>query len=236
MASILKLHYFIAFAGIWALGNGLLHDIFVLREGKPFERELIRLLIDGHILIFSGIIYLLCYNGIKEGESFAFLISIVIAIFLLGYCGLIFKVLPSIGTILINAIVLVWLIFSYSTLPGSNSLKADHVMTKFDAPFIIRISVGHFQPEQLELVTQKLAESETKLRPAIEKLEGCVEYYVAIDKENHYMTNVSVWKTLTSAHQMDTLKEMKDLRKEFEQMKIEFIPITNHETLWFLQK
>ena len=111
-----KLHYFIAFAGIWALGNGVLHDIFVLREGRPFEKELIRLLIDGHILIFSGIIYLLCYNGIKEGGSLAYLVSIVIALFLLGYCGLIFKILPAIGMILINAITLVWLIISYGYL------------------------------------------------------------------------------------------------------------------------
>lgn len=117
MNSFIKLHYFIAFAGIWTLGNGILHDLFVLREGRPFEKELIRLLIDGHILIFSGILYLLCYNGIKERQSLAFLVSIVIAVFLLGYCGLIFKMLPAVGMILLNIIVLVWLIISYRILP-----------------------------------------------------------------------------------------------------------------------
>lgn len=112
MASIFKLHYFIAFAGIWTLGNGILHDLFVLREGKPFERELIRLLIDGHILIFSGILYLLCYKGIRAHDPLAFVISIATALFLLGYCGLIFKMLPSIATIIINVIVLMWLLIS----------------------------------------------------------------------------------------------------------------------------
>jgi hypothetical protein len=109
MDSIFKLHYFIAFAGVWSLGNGILHDLFVLREKRPFDRDLIRLLIDGHILIFSGIIYLLCFNGLKENEPLSFLVSITVAVFLLGYCALIFKMLPSIGMIAINSIALGWL-------------------------------------------------------------------------------------------------------------------------------
>ena len=38
-----NLQYFILFAGAWALINGILHDIFVLKEKKPFDRDLIRL-------------------------------------------------------------------------------------------------------------------------------------------------------------------------------------------------
>jgi hypothetical protein len=83
MSSYIKLHWYIVFAGIWAIGNGLLHDIFVLRQGRPFQRELIRLLIDGHILIFSGIFYLICAGGIKEGQPLAYNFSIVTSIFLL---------------------------------------------------------------------------------------------------------------------------------------------------------
>jgi hypothetical protein len=113
----LKLHYFIAFAGIWALGNGILHDIFVLRERRPYERDLIRLLIDGHILIFSGIVYLLCYAGIMEQQSLAYMISMAVSVFLLGYCALIFKLLPSIGMIIVNSIALIWLILAYMRLP-----------------------------------------------------------------------------------------------------------------------
>ena len=106
---------------------------------------------------------------------------------------------------------------------------------KTNTPLIVRISIGHFQPDQLEVVAQKLTASETKLRPAIEKLEGYIAYYVAIDNDKHYMTNVSIWKTLKNARQMDTLKEMLDLRKEFEPLRIEFMPITNHEVLWHVQ-
>jgi len=62
---MIKLHYFIAFAGIWALGNGVLHDVFILLQRRPFDRELIRLMIDGHILIFSGILY--CHHCDQSG-------------------------------------------------------------------------------------------------------------------------------------------------------------------------
>jgi hypothetical protein len=113
---MIKLHFYIIFAGLWAIINGLLHDIFVLREKRPYDKELIRLLIDGHILIFSGIFYFLCYNGIKDGQSLAYIISITVSVFLVGYCALIYKMLPSIGTILVNLVALVWLIIQWYSL------------------------------------------------------------------------------------------------------------------------
>jgi len=105
-----NLQYFILFAGAWALINGILHDIFVLKERRPFNRDLIRLLIDGHLLIFSGIFYFVSAKGILQGEKTAFLICIFNAFFLLGYCAFIFKILRSFGTILINLIALIWLL------------------------------------------------------------------------------------------------------------------------------
>ena len=104
------LPYYILFSAAWAIGNGILHDIFILLQKRPFEKELIRLLIDGHILIFAGALYLLCYKGIKNNEIWAFYIAIATSVFLLGYCALIFKMLPSIGTILVNLVAFVWLV------------------------------------------------------------------------------------------------------------------------------
>jgi hypothetical protein len=101
------LHYLIGFAGIWSLGNGILHDIFVLLQRKPFDRELIRLMMDGHILIFAGIFYLLCYNGILSHQTLALYISLATSVFLIGYCLLIFSMLPSWGMLLINVVVLI---------------------------------------------------------------------------------------------------------------------------------
>ena len=107
------LSYYILFAGLWALVNGILHDVVILRQRRPFDRELIRLLIDGHVLIFGGILYLISFRGISTEQSFAFLVCMVAALFLLGYCFLIFKMLPSIATITINLIALVWLIIDF---------------------------------------------------------------------------------------------------------------------------
>jgi hypothetical protein len=110
---MIQLHYYIAFAGLWALGNGILHDVFVLLQRRPYDRDLIRLLIDGHILIFAGILYLLSFPGIRDGATWAYVICFTNSIFMLGYCAIIFKMLPSIGTILVNAIVLLWVAIGF---------------------------------------------------------------------------------------------------------------------------
>lgn len=109
---MVQLAYFILFAAIWSAGNGILHNFFVLKKGLPYDRELIRLLIDGHILIFAGIFYSLAFKGIKLGEPLAFSIAIAVSIFLLGYCALIFKLIPSIGMIAVNLIALGWLLIA----------------------------------------------------------------------------------------------------------------------------
>ena len=106
---MIQLHHYIAFAGVWALGNEILHDVFVLLQRRPFDRDLIRLLIDGHILVFGGIVYLLCYGGIESHQPAAYTIALATSVFLLGYCALIFKMLPSIGTIVVNLAGLIWL-------------------------------------------------------------------------------------------------------------------------------
>ena len=56
---------------------------------------------------------MLCYNGIREQQPLAHVVTLAVALFLLGYCGLIFKMLPSILTIVINLIVLVWVVRDY---------------------------------------------------------------------------------------------------------------------------
>lgn len=42
-------------ASLWYFGNGMLHDVFVLIKHKgKYDRELLRLLMDGHVLMLSG--------------------------------------------------------------------------------------------------------------------------------------------------------------------------------------
>ena len=110
------LPFFIGLAGIWTLANGILHDVFVLLRNRTFDKELIRLLIDGNILIFSGVILLLCYDGIRLQLTLAYLVSIAVCIFVLSYCLLIFKILPSFVTMFIHTVALGWLIAAYKHL------------------------------------------------------------------------------------------------------------------------
>lgn len=98
---------------------------------------------------------------------------------------------------------------------------------------VVRISRGSFAPESFESVKQRLDASRKSLVPAIKKLRGLLRYYVGIDAESNTLINVSVWKTVADAKQMDTLQAMRDLAGEFIAAGVTFErPITNYETLW----
>ena len=105
------MHYLpiaVAIAGVWATVNGVLHDIFVIKEHKgPYSRDLLRLLMDGHILITCGIIHLLSYSLVKNNNSAGLYLSLAASVSLLVYCALIFPFLKSLVTISINLVVLV---------------------------------------------------------------------------------------------------------------------------------
>ena len=96
--------------------NGILHDIFVLlsEHGKKYDRDLLRLLMDGHILITCGVMQMIAYPGLRNHETWAYYVSGVACISLLGYCSMIFPFLKSLLTILLNAVLLVFLIINFS--------------------------------------------------------------------------------------------------------------------------
>ncbi|MFL5728109.1 MAG: hypothetical protein ACJ75J_01365 [Cytophagaceae bacterium] len=96
--------------GAWAILGGVLHDIFVLKPGKPYDRDLLRLLMDGHILITCGVIQMLTYSKLQAGDEWGFYIAIAATISMIVYCFLIFPFLKSFGTIFMNAGFLVLLV------------------------------------------------------------------------------------------------------------------------------
>jgi hypothetical protein len=98
--------------GIWSVVNGVLHDIFVLRSehGKQYDRTLLRLLLDGHVLITCGLVQILCYNGLEKGNVYTTWLAMVATVSLLVYCGLIFPFLKSVVTTALNAALLILLI------------------------------------------------------------------------------------------------------------------------------
>ncbi|HTB30911.1 MAG TPA: hypothetical protein VK808_02735, partial [Bacteroidia bacterium] len=95
--------------------NGILHDIFVLRSdyGKKYDRELLRLLMDGHVLITCGAIQAISCISFDGPSKLAYYMAGIATISLLIYCAMIWKFLKSVVTILINLALLTLLIISF---------------------------------------------------------------------------------------------------------------------------
>jgi len=100
-------------AGIWYLVNGILHDIFVLLSdhGKKYDRDLLRLLMDGHVLIIGGAILMICFNGLKAGHVFAWYVCLVICLSMVVYVGMIWPFLKSVMTGLISLVCSLLIIY-----------------------------------------------------------------------------------------------------------------------------
>ena len=98
---------------------------------------------------------------------------------------------------------------------------------------IVRISRGSFSAEQYEAVRIRLEAAQKTLAPAIRLLAGCLHYFAAIDRDSNSIVNVSVWRSLADAQQMQTLAPMLLLAEEFTREGVRFErPIINYETLW----
>jgi hypothetical protein len=90
--------------GVWYALNGILHDIFVLLSdhGKKYDRDLLRLLMDGHVLIVGGAVLMICYSGLKNNYAVTYYVCLCICISMLVYCGMIWPFLKSVGTLVIS--------------------------------------------------------------------------------------------------------------------------------------
>ncbi len=116
--NILFSTHWILGVGIWYLVSGILHDFFVIKAHKgPYSRDLLRLLMDGHVLIFSGIILFVCYWMMLQKIQYGPLISSIIAIAMLVYCGMIFPFLKSYFTMGLSLMVIIVSIRAYLLFP-----------------------------------------------------------------------------------------------------------------------
>src|SRR5919204_7052002 len=97
---------------------------------------------------------------------------------------------------------------------------------------VVRISKGKVDAANLDEAERLLAESQAALRQPLQQLNGLVHYYVGIDRELGYLTNVSVWETLEDAHQMDSLQPMLAQRPILEAAGVSFEQISNHQAIW----
>ena len=93
------LPYACAIVGGWSVLNGILHDIFVLRKHKGgYNRDLLRLLMDGHILITCGVMQIIAGKLLQRDNVFGFYVGAVACISLLIYCFMIWPFLKSVVT------------------------------------------------------------------------------------------------------------------------------------------
>jgi quinol monooxygenase YgiN len=105
---------------------------------------------------------------------------------------------------------------------------SDAAMTKS----VVRISKGTFATDQLDSVKKLVDESALTLVPAIQQLEGLLYYHVGVDRNSNTVVNMSIWKNLDSAKQMDTLQAMLNQRPILEAAGVVFDKIANYEADW----
>ena len=99
--------YWLLIVAIWYAANGILHDIFVIKGHKGgYDRDLLRLLMDGHVLILSGAVTFVCYFMALNNISYGAVIAIIVAIAMLVYCFMIMPFLKSLVTIVLSLILL----------------------------------------------------------------------------------------------------------------------------------
>ena len=118
MNTLLSVHWTLA-AALFYFVNGLLHDIFVIKAHKgEYNRELLRLLMDGHVLMLSGALMFICWLMMLSKIQYGGTIAIIVATFMLLYVAMIFPFLKSYGTLIISIMVIIVAIRAYATFPS----------------------------------------------------------------------------------------------------------------------
>src|SRR5437868_10165766 len=91
---------------VWYYVNGILHDIFVIKNHKgSYDRDLLRLLMDGHVLMLSGALLAVCFLMMRNQVQYSSWIAIITGIGMLVYCFMIFPFLKSFVTMFISLMV-----------------------------------------------------------------------------------------------------------------------------------
>jgi hypothetical protein len=99
--------YWLLIASVWYGLNGILHDVFVwIKHKGSYDRELLRLLMDGHVLLLSSVLCFIAYLMLQQKIVYGALVSLIVAVFMIVYCLMIFPFLKSFGTLLISVILL----------------------------------------------------------------------------------------------------------------------------------
>jgi hypothetical protein len=101
---------------------------------------------------------------------------------------------------------------------------------------VVRVSIIRCAPEHFDELKRMMAEAEATLAPGIRQLRGLVDFYVGEDAATSSLCNVSRWRTLADAHQLDTYQPMLDLGASFIAKGAKFErPIMNYSEQWEIE-
>jgi hypothetical protein len=114
-------------ASVWYFGNGILHSAAVLLQHKgKYDRELLRLLMDGHVLMLSGVVVFMCWLMMLSKIQCGGVIGIIVAVFMLLYCLMIFPFLKSYATIAISLFLIIASVKAIYTFPNIYNIMQNY--------------------------------------------------------------------------------------------------------------
>lgn len=126
MKTILSVHWALI-ASLWYFGNGLLHSATVLMQHKgKYDRELLRLLMDGHVLMLSGAVVFMCWLMMLSKIQCGVVISIIVAGFMIVYCLMIFPFLKSYVTMAISIFLILASIKAIYSFPNIYNIMQNY--------------------------------------------------------------------------------------------------------------
>lgn len=97
----------------------------------------------------------------------------------------------------------------------------------------VRVSVMRCDSQQFSEFRQMMSDSLGVLEPGIRQLRGLIHFYSGEDEASHALAQISVWRTLEDAKQLDTFQPMLDLGKVFTAKGARFErPIMNYVSSW----
>ena len=118
MNNLLSVHWALVSA-LWYFVNGILHTSAVINQHKgAYDRELLRLLMDGYVLLLSGALVFVCWQMMNKNIIYGGVIGIIVAGFMLVYCGMIFPFLKSFGTMAISIVLILVCIKAITSAQG----------------------------------------------------------------------------------------------------------------------
>jgi hypothetical protein len=98
---------------------------------------------------------------------------------------------------------------------------------------IVRVSVLRCHPQHFAELKKMMAESIAVLEPGIRKMRGLIHLYTGEDEATNSLAQVSMWRTLEDAKQLDTFQPMLDLGKVFVSKGATFErPVMNYTSQW----